>query len=189
MKITNRKAVFLVTGFVVLVILVLIINRWILSDDDSLIPSASDNTDTHWTWTNPVTAGEVAIPSVWQKTEDKVNKEALLTLTHNSGKSLIYMVYETSSENMSLSEYAGGAKNSLQKGLGIDQFELRDEEYRFYEAEGAELFGEVVAETRVRIWSDKGNRFWQAVVITDQDYRDLEYEAREIVDSLMETTL
>lgn len=189
MKRLNRKVSLLSGGFVVLIIAVLIIYRGGIPNDGSLIPLLSDDPESHWTWKNPVTSAEAAIPLDWKQTENVVYEGALLTLTHKSGKSLIYISHEKASGDMSLYEYVAGVESSIQDQLGIGQFEAKDIEYRFYEAEGAELFGKVVAETRVRIWSPERGSFWEAVTITDQDYQTLERDAVDIVRLLIETTL
>lgn len=189
MKINGRKLSFLFGSFIALIIVALFVYRGGIPGDGSLMPSLLGDSDTPWTWKNPVTSGEVSIPSGWKQTENTVYEDALLTLTHNSGKSLVYISHKETSGDMSLYEYVAGMEGSTQDQLGIGQFEVVDNEYRFYEAEGAELFGKVVAETRVRIWSDGGDNFWESVTITDQDYKDLEYEAMDVVELLMETTV
>lgn len=189
MKKINQKLSFLAGGFVALIVVVFIVYRTGISGDGSLMPSLLDDPEVHWTWKNPVTSGETSIPPDWKQTENTVYEGALLTITHKSGKSLVYISHEEVSGDMSLHEYVAGVEDSIRDQLGIDQFEAVDKDYRFYEAEGAELFGEVVAETRVRIWRSGGDDFWEAVTITDQDYKDLEYEAMDIINMLAETTL
>ncbi|MEX2524617.1 MAG: hypothetical protein WD750_06640 [Gammaproteobacteria bacterium] len=188
MKKINQKLSFLAGGFVGLIVVALIVYRAGIPGDGSLVPSLLDDSESHWTWKNPVTSGETSIQSGWKQTENTVYEGALLTITHKSGKSLVYISHEKVSGDMSLYDYVAGVEDSMQDQLGIGQFEAVDEEYRFYEAEGAELFGKVVAETRVSIWRSGGDNFWEAVTITDQDYKDLEYEAVDIVNLLMGTT-
>lgn len=189
MQFNGRKLSALFGGFAALIIVALFVFRGDIPDDGSLIPSFLDDSDTPWTWKNPATSGEAAIPPDWEQTENRVYEGALLTLAHSSGKSLVYISREKAPDEMSLYEYVDNVGGSIQDQLGIGQFEAVDNEYRFYEAEGAELFGKVVAETRVRIWSPERGSFWEAVTITDQDYKDLEYESVDIVELLMETTL
>ena len=57
-----------------------------------------------------------------------------------------------------------------------------------YTGEGAKLFGEAIANTWVIIWRSSPQHFWRAAVITDPDYKYLEFDAKKIVGSLRKTT-
>lgn len=157
-------------------------------EEGNPVPGFPENTEDAWRWENPVTGKPVMIPDRWKQAENNVYEDAVLTLSHSSGKSLIYIAVEQLSTGMSMPEYASVMEDSTGKRLGTGPFEARDSGQGIYQADGAELFGDVVVQTRVRIWRRSQNRFWRAVTITHQDYSDFKYEADEIVDVLMSST-
>jgi hypothetical protein len=49
--------------------------------------------------------------------------------------------------------------------------------------------GDSLVGVDIRIWSDGVNGFWETVVMTDLEYKTIEYDARELVNVVAETTM
>jgi len=188
MKPVSRKTLLLCAGLAALVVVILLIKRDGIPGGDSLIPLVLNEKRAHWMWENPQTSRKALIPAEWEQAEKTVYADALLTLAHRSGKSLVYISHTQNSGARSLYEYVEDVTDLMRDQLGIGQFEEVDNKYRFYEAKGAELFRDIVARTRVRIWRAGKDDFWESVTITDQDYKNLEYDALNITEILIGTT-
>ena len=143
-----------------------------------------------WDWENPYTERKATIPGEWQQAQGDQAQDTLLTLTHESGKSVVYIIYETSDEQMSLQEYVDVMKQSNQKELGIGDFETRTDQdgQEYYYAGGAKYFGDSLVNTSVRIWSDQPDHFWRSVSMTNADYRELGFDAEKVLELLIHTT-
>ena len=77
-----------------------------------------------------------------------------------------------------------------QKEYGITEFKLETDKNgrEIYTAEGAKYMGDNLVGIDIRIWSDGSDSFWGSVETTDLEYKPLEYDAKELVIALAETT-
>lgn len=143
-----------------------------------------------WDWENPYTNRTATIPGDWQKAQGEQAQHTLLTLAHETGKSVVYIIYETSDNPMSLQEYVDVMKKSNQKELGVGDFEKRSDQdgKDYYYAGGAKYFGDDLVNTSVRIWSDRPDHFWRTVSMTNNDYRELGFDADKVLELLVQTT-
>lgn len=157
---------------------------------EQVVVSSSSNKPS-WVWENPYTFKKVPIPGQWQKTQARQVKDTLLALAHESGKSLVYIIYETSEKPMSLKEYVKLMKKANTQELGTGDFKKRSDQdgRKFYYAGGAKYFGDNLVNTSVRIWSDKANHFWRMVSMTNGDYEELDYDARRVEGLLYQSTM
>lgn len=183
-----KKALYIVVPAALLALFMLhLANR--NSQKQVEVSSSSDKPG--WVWENPYTFKKVTIPGQWQKTQAKQVKDTLLALEHESGKSVVYIVYETSEKPMSLKEYVKVMKKANTRELGTSDFEKRSDKdgREYYYAGGAKYFGDELVNTRVRIWSDKADHFWRMVSMTNGDYEELDYDAKGVEELLYQTTL
>ena len=143
-----------------------------------------------WAWENPYTNKKVTIPGDWQKAQGGQLQDTLLTLAHTTGKSIVYIIYETSTDSMSLLDYVDVMKTSNQTELGVGDFEVRSDQngQEYYYAGGAKYFGEDLVNTSVRIWSDQPDHFWRTVSMTNSDYKELGFDAEKVQELLIQTT-
>lgn len=144
-----------------------------------------------WTWENPYTFKQAVIPSGWKKVENEQLRDAVLALQHESGKCLIYITFDESVNNLSLPEYIDAVKPMNQKEFGVSEFtKTTGEDAReIYQAEGAKYMGDSLVSVDIRIWGDGLNGYWETVVMTNMEYKTIEYDGRELVEVLAETTL
>jgi len=144
-----------------------------------------------WSWENPYTFKRAVIPSGWKKVENEQLRDAVLALQHESGKCLIYITYDESVNNLSLPEYIDAVKPMNQKEFGVSEFTKTSgkDAREFYQAEGAKYMGDSLVSVDIRIWGDGSNGYWETVVITNMEYKTIEYDARELLEVLTETTL
>ena len=143
-----------------------------------------------WAWKNPYTFKQALIPAEWSRIESKQFKDAVLALQHESGKSLIYITYDKPVNQMTLQEYIDAVKPMNQKEYGITDFKAVNDNNgrKFYEAGGAKYMGDSLVGIDIRIWSDGSDSFWESVETTNMDYKNLEYDAKELANTLAETT-
>ena len=143
-----------------------------------------------WTWTNPYTYTDVTIPPGWQEVTTDQLQETLLALSHQTGRSLVYLIYEETIEPISLDEFVEAMQPANQKELGTEEFkpEIFTDGQEYYYAGGAKYFGDNLVVTKVFIWSDQINHFWRAVSITNMEFKQLEYEADQLINILIEST-
>lgn len=151
---------------------------------------ASDNSSPPWLWENPYTYRKISIPGDWQVARSQELKETTLALSHRTGKSLVYIIYEAAVNPMSLHEYVEAMNAANEKELGTGEFAVNRSEsgQDIYQAGGARNFDDNLVVTNVRIWSNDENYFWRSVSITDIEYREIEYDAEKIMDLLYEST-
>lgn len=185
------KRLLISSGLVLLFVMIvwLFTGRSNTSRDIGAEPVTS--TVSSWTWKNPFTFKQTVIPPGWKKVENEQLRDAVLALQHNSGKCLIYLTYDESVSNMALPEYLDAVKPMNQKAFNISEFESvtgKDGE-EFYQAKGARYLGDSLVDVDIRIWSDGSNGFWETVVMRDMEYKTIEYDARDIVEALTDTTL
>ena len=143
--------------------------------------------ETSWTWTNPLSGKTATIPPGWKEAGKDAVPGATLALMHKTGKSLIYLVHEENAIDVSLRDYAEGRQDTMRRELAVEKLEPAADG-NSYSGEGAKLFGGTIANTWVIIWQSSPQHFWRAAVITDPDYKYLEFDAKKIVDSLRITT-
>lgn len=188
----NMKKILVIFIPVILILLVLGLVLWPQGDRESKPKSAISvsRNNSSWVWENPYTSKKATIPGEWQKAQGGQLKNTLLTLAHVTGKSIVYIIYETSSSPMSLQEYVDVMKTSNNKELGTDDFELRSRQdgQEYYYAGGAKYFGDDLVNTSVRIWSDQPDHFWRTVSMTNSDYKELGFDADKVLDLLIQTT-
>lgn len=143
-----------------------------------------------WAWKNPHTFKQALIPAAWSRIETEQFKDAVLALQHESGKSLLYLTYDQPVNQMTLQEYIDAVQPMNQKEYGITEFiAVTDKNGReIYEAESAKYMGNKLVGIDIRIWSDGSDSFWETVETTDMDYKNLEYDAKELANTLAETT-
>ena len=154
--------------------------------------AGSDATEaSSWTWENPYTFKQAVIPSDWEKVDNEHLRDAVLALQHVSGKCLIYITYDESVNNLSLPEYIDAVKPMNEKEFGVSEFaETTGKDARqVYQAQGAKYMGDSLVGVDIRIWGDGSNGYWETVVMTNMEYKTIEYDARELVEILTETTL
>ena len=153
--------------------------------------ATSTATVSSWTWENPYTFKQLVIPSGWNKVENEQLRDAVLALQHDSGKCLIYITYDESVSNLALAEYIDAVTPMNQKEFGITEFTKVTGRgaKEIYQAEGAKYMGDSLVGVDIRIWSDGFNGFWETVVMTDLEYKTIEYDARELVNVVAETTM
>ena len=123
----------------------------------------------------------------YQFFENEQMQEAMLSVQHSSGRSLVYIMNEESLENLSLEEYLDAVKPQISSELGIDDFDIIEdlEIGQYAEANGAKYMGNTLAGTYIRLWLGDDREFWRTASITNMEYKSLEYEARELVEMLM----
>lgn len=187
MKTMNRNILLAATG-VIAILAAAFAWQWYTAEQapDAAGPAAGS---APWTWKNPITQKTATLPPDWKVAEGKSIQGAVLTLTHWTGKGLIYLVHEETMENVTLQEFVEARQDSIKKELGIERLDKSGEEQDSYTGEGAKLFGKAVVETRVRIWRPAPHKFWRASMIIDSEYKKLKYDAGKIVDLLKGTTL
>jgi len=184
-----KKALYLLPP-VIAAILALV---WLQRTENQVVKeSASPEPEniSSWVWENPYTGRVVTIPAEWHKAEGKQIQDTLLALTHETGKSVVYIIYEESSETMSLQEYVDVMDKANQTELGTGDFEVRFDKdgLEYFYAGGAKYFGDSLVNTSVRIWSDHPDHFWRAVSMTNSDYRELGFDAEQVLDLLSQST-
>lgn len=152
--------------------------------DSDTAPTAS------WTWKNPYTFKQAVIPAGWSRIKTGQFQDAVLALQHETGKSLIYIIYDKPVNQMTLEEYIDAVKPMNQKEYGITEFTAATDKSgkEIYEAEGGKYMGDNLVGIDIRIWSDGSDSFWESVETTDMEYKNLEYNAKELVTALAETT-
>ena len=185
---SSLRAVSIGAALIVLAVTAVIAYRWYTAGN-SPEGATFDRTRPAWTWQNPVTLEQITIPPEWTRAKGQNVQGSVLTLTHWTGKCLLYLVHEQSADDVTLAEFVAARKKEIMDELGIDKVESVTGKNGYYQGVGAKLLGGVVADTQVRIWRGKPGNFWRAATITDSDYKNLEYEARNIFDLLMTTTL
>ena len=143
-----------------------------------------------WTWENPYTFKRVLVPSTWKQVTNPNLTDTVLTLQHESSKSLVYILYEEPVEYMTLSEYMDVIKPMNKTEFGIEEFDTAKDKngLQYYYAESARYLGNNLVGIKVRIWNDGLNSFWETVQMTDIEYKSIEYDANELVEKLIETT-
>lgn len=143
-----------------------------------------------WVWENPYTGRKVTIPAEWRKAEGKQIQDTLLALTHATGKSVVYIIYEESADQMSLQEFVDVMNKANQMELGTGDFESRTDEdgQDYYYSGGAKYLGDNLVNTSVRIWSDQPDHFWRTVSMTNSEYRELGFDAEQVLNLLIQST-
>ena len=184
-----KKAFYLLTPIIVIFSMLV----WLhLSADKAakVTESPASKNASSWEWENPYTGRTVTIPGQWRKAQGEQVKDTLLTLSHETGKSVVYIIYETSAVPMSMQEYVNAMKNANTTELGTDDFETRTDKdgQEYYFAAGAKYFGDNLINTSVRIWSDRTDHFWRTVTMTNSDYRELGFDAQQVLDLLIQST-
>ena len=182
-----KKSLYIAVPAVLLALVMLhLANR--KSQEQVVVSSSSDKPG--WVWENPYTFNKVTIPGQWRKTQAKQVKDTLLALAHESGKSVVYIIYETSKNALSLKEYVDLMKTANHQELGTSDFEKRSDKdgQEYYYAGGAKYFGDNLVNTSVRIWSDKADHFWRMVSMTNGDYEELDYDAKQVEDLLYQSS-
>lgn len=174
-------------------IIILLVLAWLLLPADRATNQAGSpkpEKDISWQWENPYTGRKVTIPGQWREARGEQLKDTLLALTHETGKSIVYIIYETSADSMSLQEYVNVMKDSNRTELGTEDFQARSDEdgQEFYLAKGGKYFGDSLVNTGVRIWSDRPDHFWRLVSMTDSDYRELGFDAEHVLELLIQST-
>jgi hypothetical protein len=180
------KIVLVSAAVVVIVSALLFTWHWYLAEQaaETAAPAAPGES---WTWENPLTEKTATIPADWKEAKEEAVPGTVLTLTHKTGKSLIYLVHEENPDDVSLQEYVEARGDTMRHELAIEKLEPAAGGDS-YEGEGAKLFGGVVAGTRVIIWRSGPHHFWRAATITDPDYKYLEFDAKKIIGSLRQST-
>ena len=172
-------------------ILIIIVSVCVSCDvSDPSDPSPEMVINEPWSWENPYSFESITILEGWRQTNSEQLQEAMLTLQHSSGRSLVYIMNGESLDNLSLEEYLDVIKPFLSSELGIDQFDtIEDPEMGQYaQASGAKYMGDTLAGTYIRIWMIGEREFWRSVSITNMEYKSLEYEARGLVELLMKSS-
>ena len=191
MKINTKKILLFVVP-TILIVLVLGLVIYHRADTKGRLQTVAPvpQANAPWVWENPYTSKKVTIPGEWHKAQGGQLQDTLLTLAHETGKSIVYIIYETSNGSMSLQEYADVMKASNQKELGVGDFEARTDQdgQEYYYAGGAKYYGDNLVNTSVRIWSDQPDHFWRSVSMTNSDYRELGFDAEKVLDLLIQTT-
>lgn len=186
------KKILLIVVPAVLAVLVVGLINYYRADRKEREPTeaSTSRVSAPWEWENPYTGRKVTIPGQWRKAKGEQVKDTLLALTNETGESVVYIIYETSAETMSLEEYVDVMKTANQKELGTGEFEVRSDKdgQEYYHAGGAKYFGDNLVNTSVRIWSDRPNHFWRSVSMTNSDYRELGFDAQQLVDLLVQST-
>jgi len=180
------KVVLISVAVVVMAAVVLITWNWYVAEQaaETTVPAAPG---APWAWENTLTGKSATIPADWKQEKAEDFQGTVLTLTHKSGKSLIYLVHEENADDVSLQEYVEARGDTMRRELAIEKLEPAPSG-ESYQGEGAKLFQRAIAGTQVLIWRSRPHQFWRAATITDPDYKYLEFEAGKIIASLRQTT-
>lgn len=184
------KTIIVFVALAVIAIVVILGFQLTGNDTDKQVVDTTSAVSEPWIWENPYTFKQALVPAVWKQTENTKLQDTVLTLQHESGKSLVYILYEEPVDYMTLSEFIDVIKPLNQQEFGIDDFqEAKDKAgNNFYHAGSARYLGNSLVGIKVSIWSDGTNSFWEAVQMTDLEYKAIEYDAEEVVKLLIETT-
>ena len=178
--------------FTLVVLILTLVWFYILTGKTSVDERTESDTPpaTSWAWKNPYTSKQAVIPAGWSRIKSEQFKDAVLALQHDTGKSLIYITYDKPVNQMTLEEYIDAVKPMNQKEYGITEFTAATDKSgrEIFEAEGAKYMGDNLVGIDIRIWSDGSDSFWETVETTDMEYKALEYDAKELVNTLAETT-
>ena len=175
-------------GLLTVVCVFLLISQQLKEITPKQTESNSDNTN--WVWENPVTFKKISIPSAWQKAEGAGTEETLLTLAHQTGKSLINIINEETLEDISLADYVEALQDSNQQELGTSEFETIEtiDGVQLYLSEGSRYINEKIVGSRVSIWSYEPNNFWRSMMMTNLEYKELEFESKKLVKMLEDSS-
>lgn len=184
----NRLKTVLIAGGVLVIVAAALIARLPDRDKESPAPAAAlDSDGKQWSWENPVTGKTVTLPPEWRPAGDQGSGGALLTLSHWTDGSVVYLVHDETRYDLTLEEYADASQDALRRELGIDKIDCRSPQGESCSGEGAKLLGKTVAVTRVRIWRGRARSFWRAAAVIDPEYRNLMHDAGRIIERLQET--
>jgi hypothetical protein len=180
------KLVLVSVAIVVIAAVVIVTWNWYVAEQgaETVAPAAPGEP---WTWENPLTGKTATIPADWKEAKEEAVQGTVLTLTHKTDKCLLYLVHEENADDVSLQEYIAARGDTMRRELAIEKLEPAPGGDS-YEGEGAKLFQRIVADTKVIIWRSSPRHFWRAATITDPDYKYLEFDARNIIESLRKTT-
>lgn len=186
-----RKKIYILVP--TLLVFVGILSAFIIKGSDQGGSGAiSDETPvSDWNWQNPYTFKDVPIPGEWQIATGDQFEDTLLALSHNTGRSLVYLVYEVTLDPMSLEDYVEAMQASNREELGTEEFKVYRDEHgqEFYVAGGAKYFGDNLVVSKVHIWSNKADHFWRSVTMTNIEYREVEYDADHLAELLIDSTM
>lgn len=186
----KKRTLYIFALIVIILLIPVLLFQLNEPDTDQHDVSFIDKTGSPWIWENPYTYKEVSIPAEWQIAEGEQLQETLLTLTHETGRSLVYIIYEETVDPMSLPEFVEAMKAANQEELGTGEFNVDHDENgeEVYRSGGARYFGDILVATKVRIWSDEVNHFWRSIAMTNMEYKELEFETDRLIDILADST-
>lgn len=186
----NKKALYIFTPAIIIILVLVLLYQLNKPGTEQQVVSFIERTGSPWIWENPYTYKEVSIPAEWQIAEGEQLEETLLTLTHETGRSLVYIIYEETVDPMSLAEFVEAMKAANQEELGTGEFDAVHDKNgeEVYRSGGARYFGDILVATKVRIWSDEVNHFWRSVSMTNMEYKELEFETDRLLDILADST-
>ncbi len=141
-----------------------------------------------WKWINPITNETVYIDSSWSEQEKSVDSpETLLTLMHESGNSIIYLIHENFDYDVQLTAYVNAVKEMKKNTLGLVDFSIGPDNH-YYSSYGKFEHEGSIFDSYIRIWNENEKSFWHIVVITDPKSGDWKEETTNLIASLIKST-